>query len=172
MKYLINDVKLARFYNFFFWQCGSIAETIAYDLAMEVAMKEQNFQQRKLLLQDPWKWLLAEFASYYGVSDTYTKLRYPGIAFLLQPSSCHSKFKYIPFFPPFSTSLICDSNIVIEWLCRYVSYIMYVATPTNDCLSLVYDLLLSVIMKGHTKSTISHQEVWKFRCVLWYTQCL
>ncbi|KVI06799.1 hypothetical protein Ccrd_014846 [Cynara cardunculus var. scolymus] len=36
-------------------QCGSIAETMAYDLAMEVAMKEQNFQQRNLLLNDPWK---------------------------------------------------------------------------------------------------------------------
>ncbi|XP_024968890.1 uncharacterized protein LOC112508492 [Cynara cardunculus var. scolymus] len=96
-------------------KCGSIAETMAYDLAMEVAMKEQNFQQRNLLLNDPWKWLLTEFASYYGVSDAYTKL-------------------------------------------RYLSYIMDVATPTNDCLSLVYDLLLPVIMKGHTKSTLSHQE--------------
>nr|XP_043617097.1 uncharacterized protein LOC122588943 [Erigeron canadensis] len=96
-------------------KCGSIAETMAYDFAMEVAMKEQNFQQRNLLLHDPWKWLLTEFASYYGVSDVYTKL-------------------------------------------RYLSYIMDVATPTNDCLSLVYDLLLPVIMKGHTKSTLSHQE--------------
>ncbi|PWA52563.1 hypothetical protein CTI12_AA453550 [Artemisia annua] len=94
-------------------KCGSIAETMAYDLAMEVAMKEQNFQQRNLQLHDPWKWLLAEFASYYGVSEAYTKL-------------------------------------------RYLSYIMDVATPTNDCLSLVYDLLLPVMMKG--KSTLSHQE--------------
>ncbi|KAI3761739.1 hypothetical protein L1987_52160 [Smallanthus sonchifolius] len=96
-------------------KCGSIAETMAYDLAMEVAMKQQNFQQRNLLLHDPWKWLLTEFASYYGVSDAYTKL-------------------------------------------RYLSYIMDVATPTNDCLSLVYELLLPVIMKGHAKSTLSHQE--------------
>ncbi|KAF5765638.1 hypothetical protein HanRHA438_Chr15g0718351 [Helianthus annuus] len=96
-------------------KCGSIAETMAYDFALEVAMKEQNFRQRNLLLHDPWKWLLAEFATYYGVSDAYTKL-------------------------------------------RYLSYIMDVATPTNDCLSLVYDLLLPVIMKGHTKGTLSHQE--------------
>nr|GEU75605.1 hypothetical protein CTI12_AA453550 [Tanacetum cinerariifolium] len=96
-------------------KCGSIAETMAYDLTMEVAMKDQNFQQRNLQLHDPWKWLLTEFASYYGVSEAYTKL-------------------------------------------RYLSYIMDVATPTNDCLSLVYDLLLPVMMKGNTKSTLSHQE--------------
>ncbi|KAI3751766.1 hypothetical protein L2E82_22857 [Cichorium intybus] len=96
-------------------KCGSIAETMAYDFAMEVAMKQQNFQQRNLLFHDPWKWLLTEFAAYYGVSDAYTKL-------------------------------------------RYLSYIMDVATPTNDCLSLVYDLLLPVIMKGNTKNTLSHQE--------------
>lgn len=56
-------------------QCGSVAETVAYDLVLEVAMKVQNFQQRNLLLHGPWKWLLTEFASYYGVSDVYTKLR-------------------------------------------------------------------------------------------------
>lgn len=42
---------------------------------------------------------------------------------------------------------------------RYLSYIMDVATPTADCLTLVYDLLMPVIMKGHSKSTLSHQEV-------------
>ncbi|MFS7974801.1 hypothetical protein Hanom_Chr10g00872971 [Helianthus anomalus] len=96
-------------------KCGSVAETVAYDIVLEVAMKVQNFQQRNLLLHGPWKWLLIEFASYYGVSDAYTKL-------------------------------------------RYLSYIMDVATPTADCLSLVYDLLLPVMMKGHSKSTLSHQE--------------
>ncbi|KAI3689183.1 hypothetical protein L2E82_47133 [Cichorium intybus] len=96
-------------------KCGSVAETVAYDIALEVAMKEQNFQQRNLLLHGPWQWLLIEFASYYGVSDAYTKL-------------------------------------------RYLSYIMDVATPTADCVSLVYDLLLPVVMKGHSKSTLSHQE--------------
>lgn len=96
-------------------KCGSVAETVAYDIVMEVSMKVQKVQQRKLVLNDPWKWLLTEFASYYGVSDAYTKL-------------------------------------------RYLSYIMDVATPTADCLSLVYDLLLPVIMKGHSKSTLSHQE--------------
>ncbi|KAL8226322.1 hypothetical protein R6Q57_016154 [Mikania cordata] len=96
-------------------KCGSVAETVAYDIVLEVAMKVQSFQQRNLLLHGPWKWLLSEFASYFGVSDAYTKL-------------------------------------------RYLSYIMDVATPTADCLSLVYDLLLPVMMKGHSKSTLSHQE--------------
>ncbi|XP_044475499.1 uncharacterized protein LOC123203264 isoform X2 [Mangifera indica] len=96
-------------------KCGSVAETVAYDLVLEVAMKVQQFRQRNLLLYGSWKWLLMEFASYYGVSNVYTKL-------------------------------------------RYLSYIMDIATPTADCLTLVYDLLEPVIMKGHTKSTLSHQE--------------
>ncbi|OVA01803.1 hypothetical protein BVC80_9075g46 [Macleaya cordata] len=96
-------------------KCGSVAETVAYDLVLEIAMKIQHFQQRKLLLDGPWKWLLTEFASYYGVSDAYTKL-------------------------------------------RYLSYVMDVATPTADCLVLVHDLLLPVLMKGRSKNTLSHQE--------------
>lgn len=36
---------------------------------------------------------------------------------------------------------------------------MDVATPTADCLNLVYDLLSPVIMKGYSKSSLSHQEV-------------
>ncbi|KAF9601577.1 hypothetical protein IFM89_020433 [Coptis chinensis] len=96
-------------------KCGTVAETVAYDMALEVAMKLQHFHQRNLLLHDPWKWLLAEFASYYGISHAYTKL-------------------------------------------RYLSYVMDVATPTADCLNLVHDYLYPVIMKGHTKNTLSHQE--------------
>ncbi|XP_030934042.1 uncharacterized protein LOC115959685 isoform X1 [Quercus lobata] len=96
-------------------KCGSVAETVAYDLVLEVAMKVQHFQQRNLLLHGPWKWLLTEFASYYGVSEVYTKL-------------------------------------------RYLSYVMDVATPTADCLNLVYELLMPVLMKGHSKNILSHQE--------------
>ncbi|PQP92979.1 uncharacterized protein Pyn_10294 [Prunus yedoensis var. nudiflora] len=55
---------------------GPIAETVAYDCALEVAMKVQHFQQRNLLLHGSWRWLVTEFASYYGVSKTYTNLRY------------------------------------------------------------------------------------------------
>ncbi|XP_022775011.1 uncharacterized protein LOC111316996 [Durio zibethinus] len=94
-------------------KCGSIAETVAYDFLLEVAMKVQHFQQRNLLLDGPWKWLVNEFASYYGVSDAYTKL-------------------------------------------RYLSYVMDVATPTEDCLTLIHDLLSPV--KGNSKHKLSHQE--------------
>ncbi|KAA3473775.1 Ribosomal protein L10 family protein isoform 2 [Gossypium australe] len=94
-------------------KCGSVAETVAYDLLMEVAMKVQHFQERNLLLHGPWKWLVNEFASYYGVSDAYTKL-------------------------------------------RYLSYIMDVATPTADCLTLIHDLLSPV--KSNIKHKLSHQE--------------
>ncbi|KAK6154180.1 hypothetical protein DH2020_013819 [Rehmannia glutinosa] len=51
-------------------------ETIAYDCVLETAMKIQQFQQRNLLLHGSWRWLVTEFASYFGVSDAYTKLRY------------------------------------------------------------------------------------------------
>ncbi|XWS45008.1 hypothetical protein CRYUN_Cryun15aG0098800 [Craigia yunnanensis] len=94
-------------------KCGSVAETVAYDFLLEVAMKIQHFQQRNLLLHGPWKWLVNEFASYYGVSDAYTKL-------------------------------------------RYLSYVMDVVTPTEDCLTLIHDLLSPV--KGNSKHKLSHQE--------------
>ncbi|KAJ6829490.1 uncharacterized protein M6B38_357610 [Iris pallida] len=96
-------------------KCGSVAETVAYDLVLEVAMKVQHFRERNLLLHGSWKWLLTEFASYYGVSDAYTKL-------------------------------------------RYLSYVMDVATPTADCLMLVHDLLLPVVLRSRSKSGLSHQE--------------
>ncbi|KAH7655486.1 hypothetical protein IHE45_18G013900 [Dioscorea alata] len=96
-------------------KCGSVAETVAYDIVLEVAMKVQQFQERRLSLHGEWKWLLTKFASYFGVSDAYTKL-------------------------------------------RYLSYVMDVATPTADCLTLVHDLLSPVIMKKRNESTLSHQE--------------
>ncbi|KAH0455216.1 hypothetical protein IEQ34_015248 [Dendrobium chrysotoxum] len=96
-------------------KCVSVAETVAYDILLEVAMKVQNIQQRNLLLHGPWKWLLTEFASYYGVSDAYTRL-------------------------------------------RYLSYILDVATPTADCLTLVLDLLAPVLLKTADKKALSHQE--------------
>lgn len=58
---------------------------------------------------------MTEFASYYGVSDAYTKL-------------------------------------------RYLTYIMDVATPTEYCLNLVYNLMSHVLMKENSRSTLSHQE--------------
>ncbi|XP_021758885.1 uncharacterized protein LOC110723806 isoform X2 [Chenopodium quinoa] len=94
-------------------KCGIVAETVAYDLVLETAMKAQNFQQRNLLLHNQWKWLVTEFARFYGVSDAYTKL-------------------------------------------RYLSYVMDVATPTADCLLLIYDLLSPVIVKDD--NTLSSQE--------------
>jgi hypothetical protein len=39
-------------------------------------MKAQHIQQRNLVVHGSWKWLLTEFALYYGVSDAYTRLRY------------------------------------------------------------------------------------------------
>ncbi|KAK6157072.1 hypothetical protein DH2020_011320 [Rehmannia glutinosa] len=55
---------------------GSIVETLAYDLLLEAAMRAQQFHARKLRIEGPWKWILTEFAEYYGVSDSYTKLRF------------------------------------------------------------------------------------------------
>ncbi|KAK8517885.1 hypothetical protein V6N13_128043 [Hibiscus sabdariffa] len=53
-----------------------VVETLAYDLLLEASMRAQRFHSRNLRLQGPWQWLLTEFADYYGVSDSYTKLRY------------------------------------------------------------------------------------------------
>lgn len=62
-------------------KCASVAETIAYDCVLETAMKVQQFQQRNLLLHGSWRWLVTEFASYFGVSDAYTKLRSHNLCF-------------------------------------------------------------------------------------------
>ncbi|XP_010463075.1 PREDICTED: uncharacterized protein LOC104743712 isoform X2 [Camelina sativa] len=96
-------------------KCGLVAETSAYDLVLEVAMKEERFQRRNLLFKGPWHWMITRFASYYGVSDAYTRL-------------------------------------------RYLSYVMDVASPTKDCLDLIYDFLLPIIMKSNYKAVLSHQE--------------
>ncbi|KAK4398224.1 hypothetical protein Sango_1297900 [Sesamum angolense] len=55
---------------------GSIVETLAYDLLLEAAMRAQQFHARNLRIEGPWKWILTEFAEYYGVSESYTKLRH------------------------------------------------------------------------------------------------
>ncbi|XP_071715042.1 uncharacterized protein [Rutidosis leptorrhynchoides] len=57
-------------------KCGPVVETLAYDLLLEAAMRAQCFHARNLWVVDPWKWLLTEFSDYYGVSESYTKLRY------------------------------------------------------------------------------------------------
>jgi membrane-associated PAP2 superfamily phosphatase len=56
-------------------QSGPVVETLAYDLLLEAAMRAQHFHSQNLWLHGHWKWLLTEFADYYGVSDSYTKLR-------------------------------------------------------------------------------------------------
>ncbi|KAJ0765153.1 hypothetical protein HanPI659440_Chr08g0300241 [Helianthus annuus] len=56
-------------------KCGPIVETLAYDLLLESAMRAQSFHARNLCVVEPWKWLLTEFSDYYGVSESYTKLR-------------------------------------------------------------------------------------------------
>ncbi|KAK2378330.1 pesticidal crystal cry8Ba protein [Trifolium repens] len=53
-----------------------VVETQAYDIVLEGAMRAQRFHSRNLRLNGPWKWLLDAFADYYGVSSSYSKLRY------------------------------------------------------------------------------------------------
>lgn len=43
--------------------------------------------------------------------------------------------------------------------CRYLSYVMDVASPTKDCLDLIHDFLFPILMKGNHKAVLSHQEV-------------
>ncbi|GAB2285161.1 hypothetical protein Dimus_019614 [Dionaea muscipula] len=57
-------------------QTGPVVETLAYDLLLEAAMRAEHFHSHNLRLQAPWNWLLTQFADHYGVSDSYTQLRY------------------------------------------------------------------------------------------------
>ena len=50
-----------------------------------------------------------------------------------------------------------DSRLFM--ICRYLSYVMDVASPTKYCIDLIYDFLCPVIMKKNYKATLSHQEV-------------
>lgn len=54
------------------------------------------------------------------------------------------------------TRICANSGLYIA---RYLSYVMDVATPTADCLTLVHDLLLPVILRSRSKNSLSHQEV-------------
>lgn len=56
-------------------KCGLVAETSAYDIILEVAMKAEQFQRRNLVFKGPWLWMITRFASYYGISDAYARLR-------------------------------------------------------------------------------------------------
>ncbi|RLM79393.1 uncharacterized protein C2845_PM12G05810 [Panicum miliaceum] len=57
-------------------QGGPAVDTIIYDMVLEAAMRAQSFNSKMLHISGSWKWLLDEFADYYGVSDAYRKLRY------------------------------------------------------------------------------------------------
>lgn len=50
-----------------------------------------------------------------------------------------------------------DSKLFM--ICRYLSYVMDVASPTKYCIDLIYDFLCPVIMKENYKATLSLQEV-------------
>lgn len=65
------------------WQ--PTTETAAYDILLGVVLRALGFRHRDLQLYGPWRWLLDEFALYYGVSDSYTRLRYA------QGARCHGK---------------------------------------------------------------------------------
>ncbi|KAG0598827.1 hypothetical protein M758_12G103500 [Ceratodon purpureus] len=93
---------------------GPVGETRAYDIVLDVAMRVQKFQRRNLRLQGSWLWLLGEFASCYGVSESYTKL-------------------------------------------RYLACVMEIATPTEDCLVLINELL-QPIFKARDENALSRQE--------------
>ena len=80
MSLMCRVITLARtsltWWHVCYPQWGPVGETRAYDIVLDVAMRVQKFQRRNLRLQGSWLWLLGEFASCYGVSESYTKLRY------------------------------------------------------------------------------------------------
>lgn len=87
---------------------------MAYDFVLEVAMKVQDFKPRNLLLHGSWKWLVTEFASYYGVSDAYTKLRY---------------FDVVGYFP---CSLIGKSFLMTEFEFILIKMVDFLYTVLNS----------------------------------------
>nr|GEY80326.1 hypothetical protein [Tanacetum cinerariifolium] len=91
-----------------------MSEITAYDLVLEEARRAQNFNKKNLRLHGQWRGLLTNFASYYGESDAYMKL-------------------------------------------RYLSYVMDVATPTPDCLNVIFDLFSLVNIKSN--DTLSSLEI-------------
>ena len=47
-----------------------------YDLAMEAALRAQSCGPRNLPIKGEWQWLLNQFATTYGIRDSYTTLTY------------------------------------------------------------------------------------------------
>lgn len=57
-----------------------------------------------------------------------------------------------------------EFKLLLHWVIsyttsRYLTYVMDVATPTEDCLTLIHEFLLPVFMKSKGKIALSHQEV-------------
>ena len=98
---------------------------MAYDIVLEVAMKAQHIQQRNLVLQGSWKWLLTEFASYYGVSDAYTKLRY--LATVVPALSSFFWSLYYHLYSVFTVSVLLHDFCVLCDL-AYLKYSCLSAT--------------------------------------------
>ena len=152
-------------YYFDILQSGPVAETLAYDLLLEAAMRAQNFHSRNLRLHGPWKWLLEEFADYYEVSKSYTKLRYLLSNFRKQHYWCSNIMVILTRNKEIAIlcSSLCWHNIftALCFLCRYLSHVMDVATPTKDCLELVNELLVPII-KARSEKCLTRQEVWLY----------
>lgn len=45
-----------------------------YDVALDAALQAQGCNSRNLAVTGDWEWLLQEFASMYGIRQTYTVL--------------------------------------------------------------------------------------------------
>lgn len=111
-------------------------------------MRAQQFCTRSLRSKEPWNWLLTEFSEYYGVTDTYTRLRYLACDIIF----VHQIWNVMSWIIPTPTKT--DKSE----LNRYLSYVMDVATPTKDCLELIHELLVPV-MKARSDRSMTRQEV-------------
>lgn len=59
-----------------------------------------------------------------------------------------------------------NGSVYVAILPRYLSYLMNIATPTMECLGLLYELLIPVI-KARTEKCLTRQEVSLFN----FLQC-
>lgn len=54
----------------------AVTPNLAYDMALEAALRSLGCGPRKLDITGPWRWLLLSFSEAYGVPQAYTALTY------------------------------------------------------------------------------------------------
>ena len=51
-----------------------VSGCIAFDCALQAALRSEGCRRNRLLIEGPWRWLLERFATGYGVRSFYVLL--------------------------------------------------------------------------------------------------